>query len=45
MNRRQEYALAHPLNRADDLAALVPLRTTRKHATGVLLTTILAVDR
>jgi len=43
MDKRQAYALAHPLERADgDLAGY---RRTRRHATGVLLTTILAVDR
>jgi hypothetical protein len=44
--QRQAYALAHPLSRADDLAALRPLTATRKHGgTGLLLRTILAVDR
>lgn len=43
---RQAYALAHPLARADGGAhALDPYRHTRKHATGLLMTTILAVDR
>ena len=46
MNRRQAYALAHPLARADgDPDTLAALRHQRKHATGVLLLTILAVDR
>lgn len=43
MNDRQAYALAHPLNRADGDVA--PYRATRKHATGLLIMTILAVDR
>jgi hypothetical protein len=42
-DKRQAYAYAHPLQRAEgDLSGY---RRTRKHATGVLLTTILAVDR
>lgn len=44
--KRQAYALAHPLGRADaDPRDMAPLRHTRKHATGLLMTTILAVDR
>jgi hypothetical protein len=40
---RQQYALAHPLNRiGDDIA---PYRVSRKHPSGMLLTSILAVDR
>jgi len=43
VNRRQQLALAAPLNRAsDDLSGL---REQRQHATGVHLVTILAVDR
>lgn len=43
MNPRQTYALTHPLNRgSDDIA---PYRQQRRHATGLLLVTILAVDR
>lgn len=43
---RQRYALANPLGRADlGPDALAPHRTVRKHATGLLLMTILAVDR
>lgn len=46
MNSRQEYALAHPLGRADgDPHELLALRKDRKHATGLLMRTILAVDR
>jgi hypothetical protein len=40
---RQAYALAHPLNRAD--GDIAPYRSVRKHATGLLIMTILAVDR
>ena len=40
---RQAYALAHPLNRAD--GDIAPYRTARVHATGLLIMTILAVDR
>lgn len=40
---RQAYALAHPLNRTD--ADIAPYRSVRKHATGMLVMTILAVDR
>lgn len=45
MTPRQRYALLHPLSSADDYAALAPLTKTRRHATGILLRTILAVDR
>lgn len=40
---RQAFALAHPLNRAD--VDIDPYRSVRKHATGMLIMTILAVDR
>jgi hypothetical protein len=40
---RQAFALAHPLNRAD--GDIAPYRAVRKHATGMLVMTILAVDR
>jgi hypothetical protein len=40
---RQGYALAHPLNRAD--GDIAPYRAVRTHATGLLIMTILAVDR
>lgn len=44
--QRQTYALAHPLGRADGHPSdLDPLRHVRKHATGLLMMTILAVDR
>ncbi|MGP3917656.1 hypothetical protein [Nonomuraea sp. 10N515B] len=44
MNPRQRYALAHPLTdpRREDLGAY---RAVRRHATGLLLVSILAVDR
>lgn len=44
---RQAYALAHPIGRADgDPHEVVKtLGHTRKHATGLLMSTILAVDR
>lgn len=46
MNRRQSYALAHPLERADgDPRGMRAYTADRKHATGLLLRTILAVDR
>lgn len=46
MNRRQRYALEHPLARADgDPGSLRPYTVDRKHPTGLLLRTILAVDR
>ena len=41
--QRQAYALTNPLNRAD--ADITPYRSVRKHATGLLIMTILAVDR
>ncbi len=43
MNDRCAFALAHPLNstRGD----ISPYRAVRKHATGLLIMTILAVDR
>jgi hypothetical protein len=40
---RQAYALAHPLNRTD--GDIAPYRSVRKHGTGMLIMTILAVDR
>jgi hypothetical protein len=43
MTPRQEFALAHPLNRAD--GDITPFRATRVHATGLLIMTVLAVDR
>lgn len=43
MKPRQEFALANPLNRADGDVA--PYRTARVHATGLLIMTVLAVDR
>ena len=46
MNERQRYALGHPLERADgDPRTLARYRGERRHATGLLLRTILAVDR
>lgn len=46
MNDRRQYALTHPLSRAVlDSAALGPYTGQRKHATGLLIMTILAVDR
>ncbi len=43
MTPRQEFALAHPLTRAEGDTA--PYRATRKHPAGLLIMTILAVDR
>jgi len=40
---RQRYALARPLDNTG--ADIAPYRATRKHATGLLIMTILAVDR
>lgn len=40
---RQAYALAHPLNRAD--GDIAPYKSIRRHATGLLIMTVLAVDR
>lgn len=46
MDARQTYALAHPLSRADnDPRALRPYTRDKRHATGLLVRTILAVDR
>lgn len=46
MTPRQRHALLAPLSRADDdPRSLDPYRATRKHATGLLLMTLLAVDR
>ena len=44
MNPRQTYALTHPLTDTarDDVR---PYRQQRRHRTGLLLVTILAVDR
>ena len=44
MNGRQAYALAHPLDRAAP-DALRPLTRDVKHQTGLMIRTILAVDR
>lgn len=43
MNERQRYALMHPLNNVGD--DITPYRSQRRHATGLLLVAILAVDR
>ena len=40
---RQRLALSRPLSRAD--GDISPYRQVRKHATGLLIMTILAVDR
>lgn len=45
MTPRQAYALAHPLSRADGSDDITPYRAQRRHATGMLIVTILAVDR
>lgn len=46
MTPAQAYALAHPIGRADlPPESMRPLLGTRRHATGVLLKSILAVDR
>jgi len=43
VSERQRYALACPLDSTD--CDITPYRATRKHATGLLIMTILAVDR
>lgn len=40
---RARYAITHPMNRAD--GDITPYRATRIHATGLLIMTVLAVDR
>ena len=46
MDKRQSYALAHPLERADnDPRDLRPYMKGRPHPVGVTIRTILAVDR
>ena len=47
MDKRQSYALAHPLERADndDPRELRPYMKDRPHPVGVTIRTILAVDR
>lgn len=46
MTPRQRHALTVPLSRADgDPSAMDQYRGTRRHATGLLLMTLLAVDR
>ncbi|NUR80328.1 MAG: hypothetical protein HOP97_03965 [Terrabacter sp.] len=46
MDKRQHLALTQPLGRADgDPRLLRPLTKDRRHATGLILRTILAVDR
>lgn len=42
-HHRQVYALTHPLNDPD--GDLGPYRTVRRHATGLLIMSVLAVDR
>jgi hypothetical protein len=44
MNQRQQFAFEHPLNDAT-LCDTGPYQQTRRHATGLLLLTILAIDR
>ncbi len=44
MTPRQALALARPLNRAAS-ADITPYRALRQHATGLLIMTVLAVDR
>jgi len=43
MSDRCAFALAHPLNQAD--GDTTPYKHVRKHAAGLLILTILAVDR
>jgi len=43
MTPRQAFALASPLNRA--LGDVSRYRAERQHATGLLIMTVLAVDR
>lgn len=46
MNERQAYALTHPLtNPHADRALIEQLTTTRRHGTGLIVMSILAVDR
>lgn len=46
MNPRQQYALTHPLDTASaDPTVLAPYAQDRRHRTGLILRTILAVDR
>lgn len=46
MDARQRYALTSPLSKAGMAAgALAAYTATRRHATGLLILTILAVDR
>lgn len=46
MTPAQAYALAHPIGRADmSPETMRPLLGGRRHATGVLFKSILAVDR
>lgn len=46
MTPRQAYALAHPIGRADAPPhAMRPYLASRRHPTGAVLKSILAVDR
>lgn len=45
MNERQAFALAHPLSGPDDRDLMAKLTAVRKHGTGLLVMSILAVDR
>lgn len=44
MNERQAYALAHPLN-DPDRDDIGPYKKVRRHTTGLLIMSVLAVDR
>lgn len=46
MNERQAFALTHPLtNPTGDTALMRQLTATRRHGTGLIVMSILAVDR
>lgn len=46
MNERQKFALTHPLSDpTKDRALMERLTAVRKHGTGLLVMSILAVDR
>jgi hypothetical protein len=45
VNERQAYAYAHPISDPRGVVADPALKRTRKHPRGMLILTILAVDR
>lgn len=45
MNERQHFALTHPLSSGSDFKLMRRLEDVRRHGTGLLVMSIVAVDR